>query len=67
MSKEMLKNIVRRLLSGSDSEIVIEVDNKINSGAFMKSKQILSDIERMMRIQKLEMNVRKMGICRSSF
>lgn len=65
MSKTALRKFVSSLKGSKDKELVIRIHSSGFKKNLNKSLALLEDMERMIRIQKLEMAVKKMRIHRS--
>lgn len=65
MSKTALRQFVSSLKNNKDKELVIRIHSSGFKKNLNKSLALLEDMERMIRIQKLEMAVKKMRIHRS--
>jgi hypothetical protein len=64
MSKLQMKNLLNILRSSGEQELTIELNQK-SSESPEKTRLFLSQLERLVRIQKLELAVKRLNIQRS--
>jgi hypothetical protein len=64
MSKLQMKNLLNILRSSGEQELTIELNQK-SSESLEKTRLFLSQLERLVRIQKLELAVKRLNIQRS--
>jgi hypothetical protein len=65
MTPLQIKNIVNSLQNRSRKELIIRIDTNNFRKGLEKSRELLQKMEREMRIQKLELAVKRMNISRS--
>ncbi len=65
MTPLQIKNIINSLQTRSKKELIIRIDTNNFRKGLEKSRELMEKMEREMRIQKLELAVKRMNINRS--
>jgi hypothetical protein len=65
MNKLQLKKFINSLKNSNQKQLVIRIHTKDFSKSLNKSRQIIEEIERNVRIEKLELAIRKLNLNRS--
>lgn len=65
MTVTQVKKFIRKINVGGKKEIVIRIDSKNLNRGVNRSRALLEKIEREVRIQRLELAVKKLKINRS--
>jgi hypothetical protein len=65
MNEIQLKKFVNSLQTGSQRELVIRINSNNFQKSLSRSRKMIEKIERNMRIQKLELALRKLNLQRA--
>ncbi len=65
MSKIEMLNLLKTIRRRKQRSLIVPINRRNLSESVENARKLFSDLERLMRIQKLEMSVKKMNIKRS--